>query len=373
MNASSTERNSRWSCRALRPAWAASSGRSVMPIRLPAGSRSGCRMSSGDAFERWRPSRADAGRVSAPSVRRSSSGLAEVVERDAAEIVATVDDQAGAESVVEAFLDNRQRAVGGVADEIVPPFRRDTRSSSATGAAGTNKNILSSRRRQSLFATLAGETGRKSLQPVVNLCSLRVRRRAAHILVTGLAICRSTFCGDVQVSRMQCLWLTLADPDPATNGQLIYSEGLIRAARHAGASLCVVGLAAARTRRPVDAVRPGMAARRGEIVAAMAAHASGRCPGRAARRLGIDEPRAGAGPCGAVMGGRSYSTASVPAGRCPRCMRHRRPASHGRRGWSISPTTTRSPWRAASPTPRSGLRRLHKGWMPQGDRAWSAG
>jgi hypothetical protein len=28
---------------------------------------------------------------------------------------------------------------------------------------------------------------------------------------------------------MQCLWLTLADPDPATNGQLIYSKGLIDA------------------------------------------------------------------------------------------------------------------------------------------------
>jgi glycosyltransferase involved in cell wall biosynthesis len=41
---------------------------------------------------------------------------------------------------------------------------------------------------------------------------------------------------------MHCLWITLADPEPATNGQLIYSEGLIRAMRSAGASLCVVGL-----------------------------------------------------------------------------------------------------------------------------------
>ena len=41
---------------------------------------------------------------------------------------------------------------------------------------------------------------------------------------------------------MHCLWITLADPEPATNGQLIYSEGLIRAVRSAGASLCVVGL-----------------------------------------------------------------------------------------------------------------------------------
>jgi glycosyltransferase involved in cell wall biosynthesis len=43
-------------------------------------------------------------------------------------------------------------------------------------------------------------------------------------------------------SRMNWLWVTLADPAPATNGQLIYSEGLIHAARDAGASLCVVGL-----------------------------------------------------------------------------------------------------------------------------------
>ena len=42
---------------------------------------------------------------------------------------------------------------------------------------------------------------------------------------------------------MQCLWLTLADPDPATNGQLIYSKGLIDAARDAGATLRVIGLA----------------------------------------------------------------------------------------------------------------------------------
>jgi glycosyltransferase involved in cell wall biosynthesis len=42
---------------------------------------------------------------------------------------------------------------------------------------------------------------------------------------------------------MQCLWLTLADPEPATNGQLIYSKGLIEAACRAGASLTVIGLA----------------------------------------------------------------------------------------------------------------------------------
>jgi glycosyltransferase involved in cell wall biosynthesis len=41
---------------------------------------------------------------------------------------------------------------------------------------------------------------------------------------------------------MDCLWITLADPEPATNGQLIYSEGLIQSVRAAGASLCVLGL-----------------------------------------------------------------------------------------------------------------------------------
>ena len=41
---------------------------------------------------------------------------------------------------------------------------------------------------------------------------------------------------------MQCLWLTLADPDPATNGQLVYSRGLIGSVRDAGARLRVVGL-----------------------------------------------------------------------------------------------------------------------------------
>ena len=62
---------------------------------------------------------------------------------------------------------------------------------------------------------------------------------------------------------MECLWITLADPDPATNGQLIYSEGLIGAAHQAGASLCVVGLARSeKTERPAD--RPGLAWRLGE-------------------------------------------------------------------------------------------------------------
>jgi polysaccharide biosynthesis protein PslH len=50
---------------------------------------------------------------------------------------------------------------------------------------------------------------------------------------------------------MQCLWLTLADPDPATNGQLIYSKGLIEAARDAGATLRVIGLARRESQRSV--------------------------------------------------------------------------------------------------------------------------
>jgi hypothetical protein len=49
---------------------------------------------------------------------------------------------------------------------------------------------------------------------------------------------------------MQCLWLTLADPDPATNGQLIYSKGLIEAACRVGASLTVIGLARPEHPRP---------------------------------------------------------------------------------------------------------------------------
>src|SRR6478672_5614716 len=42
---------------------------------------------------------------------------------------------------------------------------------------------------------------------------------------------------------MQWLWITLAHPDPATNGQLIYSKGLIEAVHGAGVRLRAVGLA----------------------------------------------------------------------------------------------------------------------------------
>lgn len=40
---------------------------------------------------------------------------------------------------------------------------------------------------------------------------------------------------------MKLLWLTLADPDPPTNGQFLYSAGLIQATASAGAEIEVVG------------------------------------------------------------------------------------------------------------------------------------
>jgi len=42
---------------------------------------------------------------------------------------------------------------------------------------------------------------------------------------------------------MRCLWVTLADPTPAYNGQYLYSGGLIDAIAEAGADVVVVGLA----------------------------------------------------------------------------------------------------------------------------------
>jgi polysaccharide biosynthesis protein PslH len=41
---------------------------------------------------------------------------------------------------------------------------------------------------------------------------------------------------------MKCLWLTLADPEPPTNGQFLYSSGLIRGTAEAGVEVHVVGL-----------------------------------------------------------------------------------------------------------------------------------
>jgi polysaccharide biosynthesis protein PslH len=49
---------------------------------------------------------------------------------------------------------------------------------------------------------------------------------------------------------MNCLWLTLADPEPRHNGQFVYSGGLIDALAAAGADVAVLGLArGARTPR----------------------------------------------------------------------------------------------------------------------------
>lgn len=41
---------------------------------------------------------------------------------------------------------------------------------------------------------------------------------------------------------VQCLWLTLADPEPRHNGQFIYSGGLIDALEQAGVRISVIGL-----------------------------------------------------------------------------------------------------------------------------------
>jgi glycosyltransferase involved in cell wall biosynthesis len=41
---------------------------------------------------------------------------------------------------------------------------------------------------------------------------------------------------------MRYLWLTLCDPDPQTNGQFLYSGGLVRAAAKAGAKITALGL-----------------------------------------------------------------------------------------------------------------------------------
>lgn len=41
---------------------------------------------------------------------------------------------------------------------------------------------------------------------------------------------------------MHYLWLTLCDPDPQTNGQFLYSGGLVRAAAAAGAQITALGL-----------------------------------------------------------------------------------------------------------------------------------
>jgi glycosyltransferase involved in cell wall biosynthesis len=55
---------------------------------------------------------------------------------------------------------------------------------------------------------------------------------------------------------MRCLWLTLADPKPAHNGQYLYSGGLIDAVAEAGAEVVVVGLARRESARR-DGAREG--------------------------------------------------------------------------------------------------------------------
>lgn len=55
---------------------------------------------------------------------------------------------------------------------------------------------------------------------------------------------------------MRCLWLTLADPKPAYNGQYLYSGGLIDAVAEAGAEVVVVGLARQDSQRR-DGAREG--------------------------------------------------------------------------------------------------------------------
>lgn len=55
---------------------------------------------------------------------------------------------------------------------------------------------------------------------------------------------------------MRCLWLTLADPTPAHNGQYLYSGGLIDSVAEAGAEVVVVGLARAGSGRH-DGARDG--------------------------------------------------------------------------------------------------------------------
>lgn len=50
---------------------------------------------------------------------------------------------------------------------------------------------------------------------------------------------------------MRCLWITLVDPEPRHNGQLIYSGGLIGGAAEAGMEVEVVGLAREGKARPL--------------------------------------------------------------------------------------------------------------------------
>ena len=146
---------------------------------------------------------------------------------------------------------------------------------------------------------------------------------------------------------MQCLWLTLADPEPATNGQLIYSKGLIEAACRAGASLTVIGLA-----RPENP-RPSAEARTIDWRLADERRKSAR------RRLLARDPTAAqrGSPQMQCILERALAERSWDAvvfericadGRCLTACAIAWEA-RGRRASSTSRTITRSPWRAASP------------------------
>ena len=89
----------------------------------------------------------------------------------------------------------------------------------------------------------------------------RRRELRRHELITGVGASRSA-----SFDAMQCLWLTLADPEPATNGQLIYSKGLVEALSRTGASLRVIGLARPEhSRSPGDTDENPVGARLGDI------------------------------------------------------------------------------------------------------------
>lgn len=93
---------------------------------------------------------------------------------------------------------------------------------------------------------------------------------------------------------MHCLWLTLADPEPATNGQLIYSRGLIAATHAAGAELRVLGLLRPeKAMAPLDApglvwrlVQERLQSRRQRLLRALPEVASRGCSPEMSRVLG---------------------------------------------------------------------------------------
>ena len=115
---------------------------------------------------------------------------------------------------------------------------------------------------------------------------------------------------------MHCLWLTLADPDPATNGQLIYSKGLIEAARDAGATLRVIGLARRENPRTVCDLLGIDWRLADEQVQSPWRRLLSPVPAVAHRGNAPEhETAARRGVGGAAVGRRSSSTASAAAGR----------------------------------------------------------